>query len=256
MTAAAAVSYKQGELTPESLGEKEKAAYATGLRVVQVVPETPAVEEKPAPAAAPAATSSTSTPTPSTSLIPPKAAPAPADAKADGERQKPDSETAPEAAKPAPAAPAEIKLKAPETSFLAEGDLERIEREAREQGLTQAQAEVLLAHENKFAERHTSAWDAEVAAWRSQSEKDPEIGGGNLSETQTLARAVLDRFDKSGVVGAFLERGFGNHPGLLHFLRDIGKSMQQDTMVGRGGAPMKQPKSLGEALFSQVGEAK
>lgn len=158
----------------------------------------------------------------------------------------------------APPVDNEFKLKLAEGSRLSTGDLERIVAEAKAGGLSEEQAQQLLQREDSAVARYVDAQDKELneerARWRKESESDPEIGGQKIAETNSLARAVLDRFDKSGDVRKLLEEtDLGNNVVALRFLREIGIAMRPDTLHSRGsGVNNKKIERSADVLFGSV----
>ena len=154
----------------------------------------------------------------------------------------------------------EISLKAPENSLLESGALERIAADAKQQGLTQEQAQWLVERENqavsRFVTNQRSELGRETEGWIAESKKDPEVGQGNLIQTKILTKAVLDRFDPTGEVAKLLDStGLGNNRGTLRFLSNIGKAMKPDSLHGKGGPGGSEPVTFGGALFGKVGKA-
>lgn len=176
--------------------------------------------------------------------VTPSAAPAPvvAEAPAQGESGVPASQ--PEAKpsdsngseKTSESAPEKYELKLPENSKLDPKVVEDIAAYARENGLTQKQAEGLLNRENaaveSFATRQAEAVKAQVDNWINEVHADKEMGGDNLKEYAENARRVLDRFDPEGKLKAkFEETGLGNYPEFVRIFGRIGKAMREDKLV-------------------------
>lgn len=154
----------------------------------------------------------------------------------------------------------EVSLKAPKNSLLESGALERIAADAKQQGLTQEQAQGLVERENqavsRFVTNQRSELERESDRWIAESKKDTEIGQGNLIQTKILTRSALDRFDPTGEVAKLLDStGLGNNRVTLRFLSSIGKAMKQDSLHGKGGPGGSEPVTFGNALFGKVGKA-
>lgn len=154
----------------------------------------------------------------------------------------------------------EIKLELPQGTFLQAQDLERIAAESTARGLTQEQAQAELNREGaamtRLAERHNAALEAEAKRVENESRNDPEIGGKSWNETQSFKQAVLNRFDPQKKIEAFLkETKLENDPTVLRFMREIGKAIRPDSFAGRSGSAERVEKTIGEALFANVGNS-
>jgi hypothetical protein len=111
--------------------------------------------------------------------------------------------------------------------FFDASDLDTIAAVAREHDLSQEDAQAVLVAEAKSR-------DARIKALEQQTLKDPDYGGAKFSETQQLARKVIDRVRPAGHArtAAFnqllLKTGYGNHIEVVSFLADLGRLMSED----------------------------
>ena len=84
----------------------------------------------------------------------------------------------------------------------------------------------LLAHENGQRQR----WEQQVAAWRTEVENDPQLGGANFAASVARAQLALDRFDPDRSIGRLLEQsGYGNHPAVLRFFNRMADVLMEDS---------------------------
>jgi hypothetical protein len=201
---------------------------------VQGPPEAPAA---PAPAA-PAA------PAPPAPAAPAAAAPAPA-------APAPPAAAAPAAPAPAapaaPVAPVVYTLTAPEGGYVDPADLAGFEAVARQNELTNEEAQALV-------QSHHDAVVAQAERFKAETTAHPTYGGANLEQTQKLAKAALDRFAPAGdPLGDALRRdlvktGYGNKLATVSFLARIGKAMAEDRPAqgtgGAGGPDKKDPAAV------------
>lgn len=137
-----------------------------------------------------------------------------------------------------PKAPEKYELKAPDAlkGYADTSTLAEVEAFARANNLPNEDAQQILEDTLAVVARKAAAYETATKA-------DPEYGGDKFSETQRLARKVIDRIRPEGHARrdsflAFLGReGAGNHVEVVSFLADLGKIMSEDTPAhGRSGA--------------------
>ncbi len=159
------------------------------------------------------------------------------------------------AAEPAKGAPDKYELVVPEG--LETGDLEGVETTARQLNLTNEQAQAV-------ADALPVQYDVQRAAFRTQLEAHPEVGGDHLQAAEENTSAVLDKFLPAGTPeGDALRRGlnvsgYGNWPPLVLLLHRIGKAMGEDGVVsGKAGGPKKEtaPQQLYDHPSSKAADA-
>lgn len=154
--------------------------------------------------------------------------------------------------KPEEIKPVVYELKLSEGSRLSQEHVAEIETLAKSKGLTNEQAQEMLAREDSLVKSHhdrqLAEHEATVESWREAAAKDKEIGGANLTQNAEFARRALGGFDTSGELGKLLEvSGFGNHPEVIRVLSKVGRQMQADPLVkGQTGlAPVaKRPQDI------------
>lgn len=155
-------------------------------------------------------------------------------------------------------APEKYELKPGETSPLTTEDVDKIAAFARQQGLSQEKAAALLKEyevtATALATRERDRQDQARDDWKTTVVADKELGGTNLTNTLAHAKRAMDKFAPEGSPFAkFLDdTGYGNHPGFVRFVRDVGKAMAEDSTLlgGRGGGPKDdEPVTLADALY-------
>ncbi|MBQ3060231.1 MAG: hypothetical protein IJD16_07980 [Desulfovibrio sp.] len=79
-------------------------------------------------------------------------------------------------------------------------------------------------------------WEAQVAAWREEAARDPQLGGQNLEASVARAQLALSRFDTDRSIGRLLEQsGYGNHPAVLRFFNRLADALMEDSpAMGQG----------------------
>lgn len=151
---------------------------------------------------------------------------------------------------PAPVqkAPEKYELSLPEGTLLDDVSIKAIEAAARQNNLTNEQAQHLV---NTQSKQYADQVLARQESWLEMTRKDPEIGGDNFQENLALARQGIDKFDTDGKLKAELDRlGYGNHPEMVRFMSRVGRALKDSEHPGSqnsgsfGGA-----KSLAEQLY-------
>lgn len=126
-------------------------------------------------------------------------------------------------------------------------------------------ANKLMPLASKFADRlfsaQNDAFEAQAADWAKQAKADPEIGGQNWAETETLvARAFDTAATGLGEKGAEEIAKFktllgttklGNHPTMIRMFRYFGKAVGEDPSLVRGDAGAQVKKSREEILYAK-----
>lgn len=178
-------------------------------------------------------------PAPAPAVEPPKpaepATPGPVIAPKEGDTPPPAARVVPE----------KYDLQNPKDSLLGETELKAVEKYAKENKLTQEEAQAMVTEQAQYSKEHV---ERQKQSWLEASKSDPEIGGDKLSESLSLSKKVLDKFDPKGVFKVELEKyGYGNHPEMIRLLSAIGRAMEDDKVVH--GGPTVAQKSSAEVLY-------
>jgi hypothetical protein len=121
---------------------------------------------------------------------------------------------------------------------------------AKELGLTQDSAQKILDRmAPQMAQRQQAQIEAIRTEWVEASKTDAEFGGDKIAENLAVAKKALDQFGTPELRALLNESGLGNHPEIIRLMYRAGKSISEDTYVGRsagtGGKPL--PKSFADA---------
>jgi hypothetical protein len=121
---------------------------------------------------------------------------------------------------------------------------------AKELGLTQDSAQKILDRmAPQMAQRQQAQIEAIRTEWVEASKTDAEFGGDKIAENLAVAKKALDQFGTPELRALLNESGLGNHPEIIRMMYRAGKSISEDTYVGRaagaGGKPL--PKSFADA---------
>lgn len=120
-----------------------------------------------------------------------------------------------------------------------EAQLEGFAATAKELGLSQENAQKMLAAMVPTARQYlVDDLKAKSQEWASLSEKDPEIGGANFKANVGVANSALKQFATPEFTALLRGSGLGAHPEVVRVFYRIGKAMQQDHGVtGSASAP-------------------
>ncbi len=142
-------------------------------------------------------------------------------------------------------APERYELKLEENSLLGADDLERIEAVARQQGLSNEDAQAFV---DKQQAEVFAIIEKRKEAWHKESSMDKEIGGEKFAENAELAKRAFDRVAPEGLKAEMDRTGYGNHPLVLKMFVNLGRMMANDKLV-QGGAGGSTSKSAAELLY-------
>lgn len=147
-------------------------------------------------------------------------------------------------------------LKVPEGSKVSEAKVDEIVQYAKEQGLSQQQAQAQLEREIKlssnFRKDAEEQLNEQVESWTDESKKDKEFGGEKLKETQVRCNSLLKKYFDETFVKQLIEVGYSNHPGLIRGLNRIAQTMDPDQLVISSQTNSSKPeKEASEVLYDK-----
>lgn len=155
--------------------------------------------------------------------------------------------------------PEVYKLEIPKDSQITDKHVEETALYAKEQGLSQEQAQSVLEREGKirqeaseFAkteveEAYKSELKTKVEQWKEDVENDKEIGGEKAKETLASVTRLVSHFGDE-TMAKILEGEMGSHPSVIKFLAKIGKAGGEDLFV-TGDAKPNTPKSHAQRIY-------
>lgn len=148
--------------------------------------------------------------------------------------------------------PIKYDLKLPKDSMLNEGAVDEIAEFAKEQGLSNEQAQKLLDRENKavkeYAESQVEGLKEKSSQWVEDVKNDKELGGENFNKNVELAHRALEKFGSKQLKETLNSSGLGSHPELVRVFSRIGKAMADDSIVNQGSEGSKQ-KTAEEIMY-------
>lgn len=157
------------------------------------------------------------------------------------------------------------KSKAPEqyeTFSMPDGmevDTEMVEQFtpiAKELSLSQEDAQKLVGlYATKVQEQVASAqneWAKVQDGWRQTAKADEEIGGGAFKDSVALAKKALNTLGTPELVEALNQTGMANHPEMIRFAYNVGKTISEDNMGSGKGKANEIPQNQASRMFPSM----
>lgn len=169
---------------------------------------------------------------------------------------KPNQETkAPDAQKPV--VPDKYDLKLPDGSLLKPETVEKIATFAKEQGLSNVQAQAALVRESAaVTEFHQAQRDnlvKQAETWKGEVQSDKEMGGDNFKGSVETASRFIKQFGSDKLRQELDTSGLGNHPELVRMIVRAAKSIGEDKLF-MPGTQSSQGKDLADVFYPQTKE--
>jgi hypothetical protein len=105
---------------------------------------------------------------------------------------------------------------------------------AKENNLSQEQAQEGVNMVTKMQEAQVEQWVEQQKAWVDDAKKDAEIGGEKFDQNVSVAVKARDSFGTSEFSEMLDSSGLGNHPEMIRFLNRVGKAISEDKVIVSG----------------------
>lgn len=155
-----------------------------------------------------------------------------------------------------PVVPEKYDLKLPKGSLLDPARVDTIASFAKEQGLSNAQAQLVLERESDavggYQAKAAETLKTESQKWLTDMKADPEFGGEAFSKNVETAKRVVARFGDESFKKALDETGLGNHPGLVKTFIRIGRLMSEDQLVIPGTEQPTAERSMEDVFYGET----
>jgi hypothetical protein len=145
-----------------------------------------------------------------------------------------------------PEAYAEFKL--PEGVSLGTDEKAAFESFAKDNNLTQEQAQAFLDQRFEFASQQQAYLEQTGQAWKEQVSKDPVLGD---PANQAAAKQALEQFASPELRQMLSETHFGNHPAVVKHFHELGKLLTEGRFVNATTVARK-PVSHAERLYGKT----
>lgn len=142
-----------------------------------------------------------------------------------------------EAAKPeAEVVPEQYEFKAPEGMEYDPETMKLYAEAAREAGLSQEKADLILGKVAPYLAQQQQAAVAQAREqWATDSRADKEFGGDALQQNLAVAVKAMEQFGTPELKDLLNQSGLGNHPEVIRVFYRAGKALMQDGfVVGKG----------------------
>lgn len=131
--------------------------------------------------------------------------------------------------------PKPVELTAPQGAETFKEDISAFAGFANEIGLTQEQAEKLVARQVELVNGKAAEMAEAVKGWEKAAREDKEIGGDAFDENAGIARKALEVYGGDDLKQLLDDSGLGSHPAVIRAFWKVGQTIQ-DTAVERGTA--------------------
>jgi hypothetical protein len=105
---------------------------------------------------------------------------------------------------------------------------------AKENNLTQDQAQAGVNMVTKMQEQQVAKWVEQQQTWVSEAKSDAEIGGEKFDQNISTAVKARDSFGTSEFSEMLDSSGLGNHPEMIRFLNRVGNAISEDSVIVSG----------------------
>jgi hypothetical protein len=149
-----------------------------------------------------------------------------------------------------------FELKSPDEKLIDKARVDQLVAFAKENGLTQAQAQKILDNEHSrfkdYAAKEQSRQKEEFDGWVKAVKEDKVLGGENFSANMETAKRGFDRVATPELRKILNDSGYGSHPAVVRLFFDLGKAMADDKAGGGGGSGgSSEPQTLGAILYGK-----
>lgn len=159
---------------------------------------------------------------------------------------------------PKPPVPDKYELTLSDASPLDAQHTETIAALARELGVSNEQAQKLLATNEAtvvgILEKQNQLIADEIAGWAEVTKKDKDMGGANWPVTEASVKRAMDRFvpEGSALRKLLVDTGYGNHPEFVRLMRDIGKQLAEDKPPNAPSGDKPKKKAQEDIMFPKT----
>ena len=122
----------------------------------------------------------------------------------------------------------------PENFDMNEETLGEYHTFAKENNLTQEQAQRGVDMVAQMKKAEMNQWVEQQKSWVDDAKSDTEFGGDKFDQSISVAVKARDSFGTSEFNEMLDTSGLGNHPEMIRFLNRVGKAISEDSVVVGG----------------------
>lgn len=113
----------------------------------------------------------------------------------------------------------------------------------KELGLTQKQAQKLVdfqaAQVQAGSQKQSDTFNQLMETWKTDAKNDKEFGGDAFEENVKTAQVAISKYGTPELKQLLEDHGVGNHPEVIRFMLNVGKTLKEDVPDGDGTAVSK-----------------
>lgn len=106
----------------------------------------------------------------------------------------------------------------------------------KELGLNQDQAQKLVDLQANMVKANQDAWMNTITEWQKQARADKEFGGDKFDESVKTANFAVKKYGNDAFVKMLADYGVGNHPEMVRFMLNVGRTLKEDVPGSSGGS--------------------
>lgn len=159
--------------------------------------------------------------------------------------------------------PEKYELTIPQGSVFDAAALDKVSTIARETGLSNESAQLLLERLSGEATANAEsmkpggdAWKAQESAWRAESLADPEIAGGDEAKFAAVAQkaeVLLKEYGSPELAAYLTETGLGSNPYVLKLFAKIGEAFGESKFVKGSPAAAVDTRTVAQKMYGDDG---
>lgn len=154
--------------------------------------------------------------------------------------------------------PVEYKeFKVPEEMKVDADQVEWIKKFAGERKMSQEDAQALLDKGVEMQQKNLDFWNETKKGWREAVEKDPVLGGHNLTKSVKTANEIVTKFagtpqELGELQDDLILLGLGNKKSFIRFCNNVARATSDDKMSGASGNNVTKSADLASRMWPDM----
>lgn len=145
-------------------------------------------------------------------------------------------------------------LKVPENSFISDARVQELTKLAKDNGLTNEQAQSLVNVEHdavtRFAKAQVDEFNKLKAGWKNEVQADKDFGGDKYRETVAVAHEFVKNYAPQSLIAELEKTGYGDYPDLVKMFAKAGRDLESAKFIPSRSAS-KTPQSKAEKWYGK-----